>query len=77
MKNRSTKEKAMIATDKAVKEDRLNIDDLVELINQKGDYLNAMTCAEYAKRENISVQAAAKSKHCKIILGRKFVCDNE
>jgi hypothetical protein len=68
--------KAKNAITQAVYEYRLSNDDLVELINHCGDYLNAKSPKEYSLINGCTPQAAHKSKHIKLILGKKFVCDN-
>jgi len=73
MRNRTTIDKAKEAITNAVYEGRLNVAELVELINHAGAYANVTPVAQYAKEEGITIQGAAKSKDVVKIFGKKFI----
>lgn len=61
-----------------VQNNELSNQDLIEVIDLLGRYLNAETISNYAKREGISYNGALKRnlKHFELF-GVKFVIDNE
>ncbi len=65
-----------------VQNNELTNDDIVEIINHLGGYLNIKTITKYAAIENISYNGALnriklnKIQECEIF-GSKFVIDNE
>jgi hypothetical protein len=54
----------------------LSNDDLVQIIEICGAYLNLQTIPKYAKEHNLSYNGAKKCREVKEILGVKFVIDN-
>lgn len=72
-----TLDKMKKATFIAFQEGRLDIDDVVEFCNFALDFCNAEPLTAAAQRLGISPQAAAKRKEVKVIVGKKFFCENE
>lgn len=56
--------------------DELSNDDLVQIIELCGGFLNLQTIPKYAKEHNLSYNGAKKCREVKEILGVKFVIDN-
>lgn len=54
----------------------LTNDDMVQLIELLGDYLNLQTIPEYAKANNLSYNGVKKFRTIKQIFNVKFVIDN-
>lgn len=52
-------------------------DDLVQIIEQAGAFLNLQTISDYAKENKISYNGAKKFRNVKKIFGVKFIIDNE
>ena len=63
--------------DKAVKLNRLSNDDLVQIIEQCGSYLNLKTVTDYAQAKGMSYNGVKKFRQVRRILGVKFVIDND
>lgn len=55
----------------------LSNDDLVQIIEQCGSYLNMMTISDYATKNNISYNGAKKFRDNVQIFGVKFIIDND
>lgn len=55
----------------------LSNDDLVQIIEQTGAFLNLQTIATYAKENKISYNGAKKFRNVKKIFGVKFIIDNQ
>lgn len=55
----------------------LSNDDLVQIIEQCGSYLNLMTIPDYAKKNNISYNGAKNFRTSTNLFGVKFIIDNE
>ncbi len=55
----------------------LDNEDLVQIIELAGSYLNIATISDYAKQNNISYNGAKKYRTIKKIFNTKFVIDNE
>lgn len=55
----------------------LNNDDLVQIIELCGGYLNLRTIADYAKDENISYNGAKKFRNPITLFNTKFIIDNK
>lgn len=51
-------------------------DDLVQLIEHTGGYLNLRTIPDYAKENGLSYNGVKKHRTVKIIFNTKFVIDN-
>lgn len=62
---------------KAVQEDRLSMNDLLEFIKECGMYANIQSVRSYAEQEGISPQAAAQSKYVVKLWGKKFIARND
>ena len=62
---------------KRVEADELTNDDLVQLIEQLGSYLNLQTIPAYAKQNNMSYNGAKKFRKVVVIFGEKFIIDND
>jgi hypothetical protein len=60
-----------------IKEGKLCNDDLVQIIEQTGDFLNLKTRSAYAKEKNISYNGAKKHRTNISLFGTKFIIDNE
>jgi hypothetical protein len=63
--------------DQRVKNGELNNDDLVQLIELTGSYLNLQTVADYAKKNNLSYNGARNFRKTIKIFGVKFIIENE
>lgn len=50
---------------------------LVELIEQAGGYLNAMPIGQYQKETGLSYPGIIKCRPWRVILGNRYVIDNE
>lgn len=55
----------------------LTNDELVQLIEHIGSYLNLATIPDYAKANNMSYNGVKKFRTIKTIFKTKFVIDNE
>jgi len=55
----------------------LSNDELVQLIEQCGSYLNLKTIPDYAKEKGISYNGAKKFRRVVKIFNVKFIVDNE
>ena len=55
----------------------LTNDDLVQLIEHIGSYLNLATIPNYAKQNNMSYNGVKKFRTIKTILKTKYVIDND
>lgn len=55
----------------------LSNDDLVQIIEQCGSYLNLMTISDYAHKNNISYNGAKHHRDNVELFGVKFIIDNE
>ena len=55
----------------------LNNNDLVQIIEHIGGYLNLKTRAGYAKENNLSYNGAKKFRNNIELFGVKFIIDNE
>lgn len=60
-----------------IKNNELSNDDLVQLIEHIGSYLNLATIPDYAKQNNLSYNGVKKFRTIKTIFNTKFVIDNE
>jgi len=56
---------------------QLTNDDLVQIIEHLGSYLNLSTIEDYARKNKISYNGAKKFRSCIKIFNVKFVIDNE
>lgn len=56
---------------------QLNNDEIVQIIELCGSYLNLRTISDYAKEENISYNGAKKFRNPIVIFNTKYIIDNE
>lgn len=56
--------------------DELSNDDMVQLIEHLGGYLNLKTIPDYAKENNMSYNGVKKFRETREIFNVKFVIDN-
>lgn len=56
---------------------QLTNDDLVQLIELCGSYLNLETIPKYAKQNKMSYNGVKKFRHVVTLFNTKFVIDNE
>ena len=54
----------------------LNNEDMVQIIELVGGYLNLQTRSEYSKQNNISYNGAKKHRKNIVLFGVKFIIDN-
>lgn len=57
-------------------EGTLNNQDMVQIIELLGSYLNLMTISEYAKHHNKSYNGVKKHRNIISLFGNKYVLDN-
>lgn len=62
---------------KRIMNGELTNDELVQLIELIGGYLNLRTVADYARESGISYNGAKKFRQVKKIFGVKFIIDND
>lgn len=55
----------------------LNNEDLVQIIEHLGGYLNLKTISDYARENKLSYNGAKKYRCLQKIFGIKFIIDNE
>lgn len=55
----------------------LSNEDLIQIIEHTGSYLNLQTVSDYARQNKISYNGAKKFRIAKEIFGVKFIIDNE
>ena len=61
----------------SVHEGKLSNEDLVQIIELAGSYLNLQTISVYSKEKGISYNGAKNNRQVETIFGCKFVIDNE
>jgi hypothetical protein len=61
----------------SVSNDQLSNQDLVQLIELCGGFLNLKTIPDYAKANNLSYNGVKKHRKIQIIFNVKFVIDND
>ena len=61
----------------SVQEGRWSNDDLIQLIEAAGAFLNLSTIADYATKNNISYNGVKHHRNVRKIFGVKFVIDNK
>lgn len=69
-------DKILINIDKGLYNNMLSNDDLVQIIEQCGMYLNLKTIPNYAKDNNISYNGAKNYRTVVSIFNTKFIIDN-
>jgi len=62
--------------DLAVTRGEVQNNELIQIIEHAGAYLNLKTIPDYAKFEGISYNGAKNNRHVQEIFGVKFVIDN-
>jgi hypothetical protein len=60
-----------------MKEGQLKNDDLVQLIELAGSYLNLKTIPSYVSSSGMSYNGVKNHREIKVLFGVKFVIDNE
>lgn len=73
----SNGQKLLSFLDEKMMEGSFTNEDLVQFIESVGIYLGLKTIPKYALYKKISYNGAKKQKNKRIILGVKFVIDNE
>ena len=71
------KDKLLLNIYKGMENKLLSNNDLVQIIESAGSYLNLMTIADYAKTNNISYNGAKKHRHVQQMFKVKFIIDNQ
>ncbi len=71
------KDKILINIHKGMDNNMLSNDDLVQIIEQCGMYLNLSTIPDYVKKHNISYNGAKKFRNKAELFGVKFIIDND
>ena len=71
------KEKILNRLSELIETDQLNNEDLVQIIEHVGGYLNLKTISEYSKDNNISYNGVKKCRKIIKLFNVKFVIDNE
>jgi hypothetical protein len=77
MQNSELKDKIILNIVKGVEQNMLSNDDLIEIIETSGSFLNLMTIADYAKKSGISYNGAKNFRTKRKLFGVSFVIDNE
>jgi len=70
------KDKLLLNIDKGMENKLLSNDDLVQIIEQCGSYLNLMTIADYAKQNKMSYNGAKNHRDKVELFNVKFIIDN-
>lgn len=70
------KQKILINIHKGLESNLLSNEDLVQIIEHVGLYLNLMTISDYAKSNKLSYNGVKRFRKIKNIFGVKFVIDN-
>lgn len=70
------KEKILINIHKGIESNMLSNDDIVQIIEHSGMYLNIMSISEFAKQNKLSYNGVKKFRNIKILFGLKFVIEN-
>ncbi len=73
----SNGEKLLSFLDEKMYDKSFTNEDLVQFIESVGKYLGLQTISNYAALKNISYNGAKMQKNKRIILGVKFIIDNE
>jgi hypothetical protein len=71
------RDKILLNIHKGMDNNMLSNDDLVQIIEQCGSYLNIKTIPDYAKENNISYNGAKKYRKVSKIFNVKFIIENE
>jgi len=71
------KEKILNRLSELIETNQLNNEDLVQIIEHVGGYLNLETISEYAKKNNLSYNGVKKCRKTMTLFNVKFVIDND
>lgn len=71
------KDRIILNIYKGLESNTLSNDDLVQIIEVTGSYLNLATISKYALNNKISYNGAKKYRNVKKIFGVRFVVDNQ
>jgi len=71
------KEKILNRLSELIETNQLNNEDLVQIIEHVGSYLNLETISEYAKKNNLSYNGVKKYRKIIKLFNVKFVIDNQ
>lgn len=77
MQNIELKDKLILNVMKGVDNNLLSNDDLIEIIQTCGSYLNLRTISDYAKKNSISYNGAKNFRNKAELFGVKFIIDND
>jgi len=70
------RDKLLINIHTGMENNLLSNDDLVQIIEQCGSYLNIRTIADYSRQNNISYNGAKNFRHIRKIFNTKYVIEN-
>jgi len=59
-----------------VESGQISNDELVQICELAGDYLNLKSISDYAKANNLSYNGVKKTRKIVVLFGQKFVIDN-
>ena len=71
------KDKILNRLSELIETNQLNNEDLVQIIEHVGSYLNLETISEYAKKNNLSYNGVKKYRKIIKLFNVKFVIDNQ
>jgi uncharacterized protein YehS (DUF1456 family) len=71
------KEKILNRLSELIETNQLNNEDLVQIIEHVGGYLNLETISDYAKKNNLSYNGVKKCRKTMTLFNVKFVIDND
>jgi hypothetical protein len=77
MQNNELKDKIILNIMKGMENDMLSNNDLIEIIESAGKYLNLMTISDYAKQNNITYNGAKHFRDKIKLFNVNFVIDND
>ena len=70
------KEKILNRLSELIETNQLNNEDLVQIIEHLGSYLNLQTISDYSKQNNLSYNGVKKCRKISKLFNVKFVIDN-
>lgn len=76
VQNNELKNKIIRNIDLGMSNNMLSNNDLINIIETSGSYLNLMTISDYAKENNISYNGAKHFREHLELFGVKFIVDN-
>ncbi len=77
MQNNELKDKIILNIMKGMENDMLSNNDLIEIIEATGKYLNLMTISDYAKQNGISYNGVKNFREKIELFNVNFVIDND